>query len=59
MDNLLLILLCIFGGVALMVVLGKRFAQPADAERMRQLHRWLIPLVGISLVLSLAEFYFR
>jgi len=59
MDNLLLILLCIFGGVTLMVVLGKRFAQPADPERMRQLQRWLIPLVGISLVLSLAEFYFR
>ena len=59
MDNLLLILLCIFGGVALMVVIGKRFAQPADPERMRQLQRWLIPLVGIALVLSLAEFYFR
>ena len=59
MNNLLLILLCIFGGVGLMVVLGERFAKPADPERMRQLRRWLIPLVGLSLVLSLAEFYFR
>lgn len=59
MNNLLLILLFVFGGVALMVVLGERFAQPADSERMRQLRRWLIPLVGLMLVLSVAEHYFR
>ena len=59
MNSLFLILLCIFVGVALMVVLGERFAQPADPERMRQLRRWLIPLVGLSLVLSAVEFYIR
>ena len=59
MNNLLLILLFVFGGVALMVVLGERFAQPADPERMRQLRRWLLPLVGLMLVLSVAEHYFR
>jgi hypothetical protein len=57
MDTLLLILLFIFGGVALMVVLGERFAKPADPERMRQLQRWLIPLVGLMLVLSLLDYY--
>lgn len=57
MDTLLLLLLLVFGGVALMVVLGERFAKPADPERMRQLQRWLIPLVGLMLVLSLLNHY--
>lgn len=58
MSNLLLLLLAIFGGVALMVVLGERFAKPADPEQMRKLQRWLMPLVGLMLVLSLVSFYF-
>jgi len=57
LNNLAMVLLLIFGGVALMVVLGERFAKPADPERMRQLRRWLIPLVGLMLVLSVADFY--
>lgn len=57
MSNLLLLLLMIFGGVALMVLLGERFAKPADPERLAQLRRWLIPLVGLMLVLSLADHY--
>jgi hypothetical protein len=57
MNNLLLLLLLIFGGVALMVVLGERFAKPADPQRLAQLRRWLIPLVGLMLVLSLANHY--
>jgi len=56
-NNVLLILLLIFGGVALMVVLGERFARPADPQRMRQLRRWLMPLVGVMLLLSLIDFY--
>lgn len=57
MNNLLLVLLFVFGGVALMVVFGERFAKPADPARMQQLRRWLIPLVGLMLVLSLLDFY--
>ena len=57
MNNVLLILLFIFGGVALMVVLGERFAKPADPRRMQQLRRWLMPLVGVMLLLSLVDFY--
>jgi len=56
-NNLMLILLLVFGGVALMVVLGERFAKPADPQRMRQLRRWLMPLVGVMLLLSLIDFY--
>jgi hypothetical protein len=57
LNNLVMVLLLIFGGVALMVVLGERFAKPADPERVRQLSRWLIPLVGLMLVLSVANYY--
>jgi cadmium resistance protein CadD (predicted permease) len=57
MNNLLLLLLLIFAGVALMVVLGERFAKPADPEQMHKLQRWLYPLVGLALVLSLLKYY--
>lgn len=57
MSNLLLLLLFIFGSVALMVFLGERYAKPADPERMARMRRWLIPLVGIMLLLSLLDFY--
>jgi hypothetical protein len=57
MNTLLLILLLIFGGVALMVVLGERFAKPADPQRLQQLQRWLLPLVGLMLVLSLFKHF--
>lgn len=56
MNNLLLILLFIFAGVALMVLAG-RYAKPVDRERTRQLQRWILPLVGLSLVLSLIKYY--
>jgi hypothetical protein len=57
MNNLLLILLLVFGGVALMVVLGERFAKPVDAARLARLQRWILPLVGLMLVLSLVKYY--
>ena len=57
MNSLLLILLLIFGGVALMVVLGERFAKPVDTARLARLQRWILPLVGLMLVLSLVKNY--
>jgi hypothetical protein len=57
MTNLILVVALIFGGVALMVVLGERFAKPVDPAGMRRLQRWLLPLVGLMLVLSLAQYY--
>ena len=57
MNNLFVILLCVFAGVALMVFLGERFARPANPEQLNKLSRWLMPLVGLMLVLSLVEFY--
>ncbi|MEQ9464442.1 MAG: hypothetical protein RJQ10_12350 [Haliea sp.] len=57
MHNLLMLLLFVFGSVALMVFLGERFARPADPERMARMRHWLMPLVGVMLVLSLLDFY--
>jgi len=58
MSTLLLVLLGIFGAVALMVVLGERFARPMDPAQLNRLRRWLVPLVGLMLVLSIAQYYF-
>ncbi len=57
MNDLLLILLFIFCGVALMVKLGERFSSPEDSASMMKYSRWIYPLVGLSLVLSLARYY--
>ncbi len=55
--NLLVLLLLIFAGVALMALVSKRFAAPPDSRRMQQLQRWLLPLVGLMMVLSLLKYY--
>lgn len=57
MNTLVMILLFIFGGVALMVVLGEKFAKPADPEQTARISRWIMPLVGLSLVLGIARYY--
>lgn len=57
MNNLVLILLFIFGGVALMVVLLERFGSPIEPEKMSRLSRWIMPLVGLMLVLSVLKYY--
>ena len=59
MNTLLLLLLFIFGGVALMVVLGERFAKPMEPEKLQKITRWILPLVGISIILSLIQFYWN
>jgi hypothetical protein len=55
--NLLLVLLGIFAGVALMAALAKRFSGSQDPQRLQQLQRWILPLVGLMLVLSLVKYY--
>lgn len=57
MSNLILLVLLIFAGVALMVVLGERYAQPMEPEKLRKLQRWIMPLVGVMLLLGLLDFY--
>lgn len=55
--NLLILLALIFGGVALIAVVSKRFSGPEDSARMQQLQRWIMPLVGVMLLLSLLNYY--
>ena len=58
MNTLFVLLLFIFAGVALMVVLGERFAKPLEPEKARQLSRWIMPLVALSIVLAMLNYYF-
>jgi hypothetical protein len=51
------ILIGVFGSVALMVVLGERYARPPSPQQMRALQRWLLPLIGAALVLSVVRHY--
>ena len=52
-DTLLILLLLIFAGVALMVVLGEKFAKPMEPGQLRRITRWILPLVGLSIVIQL------
>lgn len=56
METLFLLLLLIFAGVGLMVFFGERFASPMEPERLARLQRWIWPLVGLMLVLSLLNY---
>jgi len=55
--NLLLLLLVLAIAMALLVVLGERFLQPLSLQRQQTLQRWLLPLVGLSLVLAALKHY--
>lgn len=57
MNNLIVILLLIFGGVALMVVLGGKFAKPMEPDKMHKLSRWIMPLVIISIIIQMIYVY--
>ncbi len=57
MTNLFLLLLAIFGGVALMVVVLERFGSPMEPDKQARLARWIWPLVGISIVLAILNHY--
>ena len=59
MNTLLLILMFIFGGVALMVVLGEKFAKPMAPDQLRRITRWIIPLVILSLVIHMFQLWWN
>jgi hypothetical protein len=59
MGNLALILLFVFAGVALLAILGERFGKPADEQQVAKLQRWLMPLVGLMLLLSALDYFLR
>lgn len=57
MNTLFLLLLFIFGGVALMVLLGERFAKPMEPGKLQKLSRWILPLVGIAIILQMLRYW--
>ena len=57
MGNLLLLLMCIFGGIALLAFVLQRFAKPMEPDQVQRLSRWIYPLVGLSLLLALLRYY--
>lgn len=57
MENLLVLLLCVFAGVALMVVVTEKFGKPADDAATARLRRWIFPLVGLLLVLQALRYF--
>ena len=52
---LLIILACIFGGVALMVFFGEKYAKPLDKEQQQKYSKWIVILVFISLIGALIK----
>ena len=52
------LLLFVALAVFLMVALGERFLRPASPRRMQGLQRWLVPLVGLALLLAIVEHSF-
>ena len=57
MNNLLLLLLAIFGTVVVLSLVLEKFASPMDDERTGRLVRWIYPLVGLSLVLAALRYF--
>jgi cadmium resistance protein CadD (predicted permease) len=57
MDTLILLLLFIFAGVALMVVLGKKFAKPMAPEKLHKFTRWILPLVALSIIIQMFRYW--
>ena len=58
MNTLFVLLLFIFGGVALMVVLGERFARPMEPEKIQKLSRWILPLVALAIIIQMIYYFF-
>lgn len=59
MTNLFLLLLAIFGGIALLSIVLQRFASPMEPERVQRISRWIYPLVGLALVLAMARYFLQ
>ncbi|GAA0810043.1 hypothetical protein KO495_06195 [Colwellia sp. D2M02] len=56
--TLLIILACVFGAVALMVILGERFGSPIDEKQQSKYGKILVILVFISLTAGLIKAMF-
>lgn len=55
---LLIILACVFGGVALMVILGEKYGKPMEAEEQNKYSKIIMVLVFVLLIASLIKMAF-
>ncbi|WDD97984.1 hypothetical protein [Thalassomonas actiniarum] len=53
--TLLMILAAVFGGIALMVILGERFGKPMEAEQQAKYAKILPILVFVMLIAGLIK----
>lgn len=58
LTNLVIILAVLFGALFLFIHLTERVAKPLDAKQAARLSRWILPLVGMALVIQLFRHYF-
>lgn len=56
--TLLIILACVFGGVALMVILGEKYGKPLEPEEQGKYSKIIMVLVFISLITALISMAF-
>jgi hypothetical protein len=59
MQNLFIVILCIFAAMALLVAVTQRYGKTADDKTTSKLQQWIVPLVGLLLVLSALEYFMR
>ena len=57
-QNLLVLLICLFAGLAVLVAVADRFGGKTDERTAARLRRWIPPLVGLLLVLSALDYFF-
>ncbi len=59
MENLLLILLCLFAALFVVVKLAERFGTPMEPQEQSKLSRWAIILLAILLVGNLLRHWLQ
>ncbi|WOH37565.1 hypothetical protein RI844_19725 [Thalassotalea fonticola] len=54
--TLLIILAVVFGGVAVMVILGEKFGKPLEVKEQQKYSKWITILVFVMLFAALFKF---
>ncbi len=55
LETLVIILLLVLVGVILMVEWGEKLAKPMNSEQLGRITRWILPLVGLSILIQLVR----
>lgn len=55
MTNLLTILVVLFVALLVIVPMVERFAPRPTPEQTQRMSRWILPLVGLSLIIALIK----